>query len=372
MRPLALMPALGLVASTIGAQSLTLGPPSAVLSEDFSFIRGVRELATGKLLIADWVENRVVLADFAANSVTQVMREGPGPNELRLPMGLVRYRGDSTLLLDFGNNRISVLTPAGRAAYTILAEAPGVSGVRGATTNGEFYFAIPSWAERENALPDDSVRLVRWKPGTEVRTDVAVVQGTRWRRDRSPAMEPRLPMVGYAAQDGWTVTPAGALVIVRTAPYRVEVITGDGTKRIGPPLEVAHRPVTLDDKRRFVREFAAGAAQSGRGENGGMGRAPEATARQIARDVEITEWATEHPPFDAGAVLADTRERIWVGAPAEPGKPRRYDVFDHTGRRVMQVEVGAGRRIVHVGAQGVYVIAEDEDGIQRLEKYRIP
>ncbi len=372
MRPLPILSALGVLASSATAQVVSLGPPSAVLSEDFSFIRGVRELSSGKLLIADWVENRVVLADFTANTVTQVMREGPGPNELRLPMGLVRYRGDSTLLLDFGNSRISVLTPAGRAAYTILAEAPGASGVRGASPSGEFFFAFPSWAERENALPDDSVRLIRWRPGIDARTNVAVVQGTRWRKDRSPAMEPRLPMVGYAAQDGWTLTPAGALVIVRSAPYRVEVLTADGAKQVGPALETTRRPVTLDDKRRFVREFAVGGAQSGRGENGGMGRAPEATARQLARDVELTEWATEHPPFDAGAVLADLRERVWVGAEAEPGKPRRYDVFDLTGRRVMQVEIGAGRRIAHVGAQGVYVIAEDADGIQRLERYKVP
>jgi hypothetical protein len=135
---------------------------------------------------------------------------------------------------------------------------------------------------------------------------------------------------------------------------------------------VTRRPVTIEDKRRYIREFSAGSAQSGRGPDGGMGRAPLADAAEVARQLETTEWATEHPPFDPGAVLVDRRDRVWVGRPAEPGKPRRYDLFDLSGRRVLEVEVGVGRRVAHVGAQGVYVVAEDSDGVQTIERYRVP
>lgn len=73
--------------STAAAQVVKLDQPTATLSETFSFVRGARELSTGQLLVADWIENRVVLADSVANSVRRVMREGPGPQVLDAAAG---------------------------------------------------------------------------------------------------------------------------------------------------------------------------------------------------------------------------------------------------------------------------------------------
>ncbi len=360
------------LAAPLGAQVVRLERPDAVLPDAFSFVRGVRELADGRLLVADWIENRVALVDLAAGSVRDVMREGPGPQELRLPMGLVPLRADSTLLLDYGNNRLTVLAPSGRAVRSILAEQPGRGGVRGTDDEGCLYHAVPAWAERERSLPDDSVRIVRWDGRGDAVVTVAVVQGTRYRKDRSPAMQPRIPIVGYAAQDAWTVLPDGRLAIVRASPYRVEFHAPGRAPRIGPSLPTTARPVTAEDRRRFIREFHAGSAESGRGPNGGMGRAPLPSAAEVERMVGTTEWAATHPPFDAGAVLAAADGAIWVGMPAEPGRPRRYDVFDGSGRRVRQVEVGVDRRVVVVGRRGVYVVADGEDGVQSIERYRLP
>ena len=74
------------------------------------------------------------------------------------------------------------------------------------------------------------------------------------------------------------------------------------------------------------------------------------------------EWSERFPPFDASAVVAGADGRIWVGAPILPGVSPKYDVFDQTGKRVLQVEVRPGRRIVHVGARGVYAVVENDDG----------
>lgn len=353
------------------AQVIRLSEPSGSLPDAFSYVRGMRELSNGRLLVADWIENRVVMVDLESGAATDVVKEGGGPNEVRLPTALVRYRGDSTLLVDYGNNRITVLSPLGRPVRSVVSEEPGPMGVRGVDASGAFYFAIPSWAERP-PLADDSVRVVRWVPGSDVTSPVVVVQSTRWRKDRSPSQEPRIPTVGYASQDAWVVAPSGEIMIVRAQPFRVEVRGADGRVRAGDALPVTTRAVSREDKTRFVREFGAGAAQSGRGENGGMGRAPLPTAAEIARQVETTEWATNHPPFDASAVHVAPNGRLWVGQPAVPGQPVRYDVFDTNGRRVQQVEIRAGRRVAHVGAHGVYVVAEGEDGVQGIERYRLP
>lgn len=355
------------------AQVSKLTQPDATLSEPFSFVRGVRELSNGRLIVADWIENRVVIADLAANTVRRLMREGPGPQEVRLPSGLVRLGGDTTLLYDDGNNRSHVLAPDGHSVRVILADIPGRGGIRGVDATGAFLYGIPSWSEGPKALPDDSVRVVRWDLREQGDPKVvAIVQGTRYRKDRSPALQPRLPMVGFASQDSWVVAPNGSLVIVRATPYHVEVRAPGRAPVIGPSYATTTRAVTVDDKKRFIREFSDGSPISGRGPNGGMGRGPQIEEAEVARMAGTAEWAERFPPFDASAVLAGADGRIWIGAPLHPSTAPKYDVFDQTGKRVLQVELRPGRRIVHVGARGVYTVFENDDGVQTIERYRVP
>jgi hypothetical protein len=285
---------------------VVLDRPQATLSEPFSYVRGARELSNGALLAVDWIENRLVLADFATDRSRDVMREGRGPRELRLPSGLVRLRGDTTLLWDDGNNRAHILAPDGRSLRTIPTEAPGRGGIRGMDASGGYLHVVPSWAEGPNALPDDSVRIVRWD-GTrtgEARV-VAVVQGTRYRKDRSPALKPRLPMVGFAAQDAWVVAIDGSLVIVRANPYHVEVHPPNGPVVQGPAVPYDRRVVSAEDRRRFIREFAARSPVSGRGPDGSLGRGEAIDEAEVERMAGTAEWAEQFPPFDLGGPGAD-------------------------------------------------------------------
>jgi hypothetical protein len=179
-------------------------------------------------------------------------------------------------------------------------------------------------------------------------------------------------MVGFASQDAWVVSPDGAILIVRASPYRVEVHAPGRAPVVGPSYPVGARVVTADDKRRFVAEFSFGSPVSGRGADGGMGRGPQPDAAEIRRMVGTAEWAERFPPFDASNVLVAADGRLWVGTVVRPGEPMRYDIFDGRGRRATQVEFGAGRRVAHVGTRGVYVVADDADGVQMIERYRLP
>ena len=57
---------------------------------------------------------------------------------------------------------------------------------------------------------------------------------------------------------------------------------------------------------------------------------------------------------------------------AEESKSGQYDVFDASGHRILSVELPAGRRIVGIGRQNIYVVAESEFGIQHIERYTMP
>ena len=364
--------ALSVLACPTAAQ--TVRPTqTARLPEEFSSVRGVRELADGRILVSDYIDQRVVLVDLERGTVTPRIGKGGGPAEARLPTRLVAIPGDSSLLVDLGNNRLLVLDGQGRAVRSISAERPGLLGVRGREPGGALVYAVPGWAMQRGGRPPDSVRIVRWNPRSEAADTLAVVLGDRMRSDiDKPALTPRIPTVGHAAFDGWAVGEHGVLRIVRAGGYHVETVAAGRAPVRGPGYGYATRLVSAADKEAYVRRFLANSPMSGKGENGGMGYSPQPSAEELAALLKGTEFAARHPMFSPTDVLAASGERLWVGRPAEEGKAVLYDVFDGTGTRVMQVELPAGRRVMAVGIRGVYAVAESEDGIQHLERYALP
>ncbi|MES2305186.1 MAG: hypothetical protein V4558_06750 [Gemmatimonadota bacterium] len=361
-----------LTVASLSAQATALGRPTGRLAEEFSDIRGARELKDGRLIVSDYIDQRVVLVDFDKGTVTSRITRGGGPREVRLPTRLTALPGDSTMVADLGNNRLLIVDGEGRGVRTIPVTQEGVLGTRGVDASGAFYFAIPGWAERDKELPNDSVRIVRWNPRTGAMTNIAVVQGERMRSDiRSPAMTPRIPTVGYAAQDNWIVTDAGVLRIVRGGNYQVESRAPGAKPVIGPSYAYPTRPVTAAERADYVHDFIAGSPTSGKGENGGMGQTPMPSDAELAQLTKGTEFATHHPMFDPGALKATPSGELWVGRRAGSGNTMQYDIFDPAGRRTATVILPPDRRVVSIGRQGVYVIA-DVDGIQRLERYGRP
>lgn len=370
-----LLPLLACLACPVLAPAQVMRPrPAATLSEEFADIRGVREVAGGRVLVRDYIDQRVVLADFASGRVIDRVTEGSGPQEARLPTRLVPVAGDSTLLVDLGNARLQLLDGTGKVVRTIANLPDGALGVRAVDRRGRFYLTIPGWMERDKALPNDSVRVVRLDPASGQRATVAVVQGERMRSDiREPAMTPRIPTVGYASFDGWTVAPDGGLRIVRGGDYRVEVTpAGGGATTITSANRYPTATVTGADRERYVRRFMAMSPMSGKGTNGGMGFSPTPSAAELAQLVRGTEFAERHPMFDPDRVLIDRSGTLWVGRPAAEGQPVRYDRFSASGAGMSAVEFPAGRRIIAFGSTAIYVIAETELGLQHLERYDLP
>ena len=219
------------------------------------------------------------------------------------------------------------------------------------------------WNAREDA-PDTTVPAT-----TRV---VAVIQGSRRRSDAgTPSREPRIPVVGYAKQDGWALLSNGSLAIVRGGAYRVEVVSPDGRRVAGPPYAGRPRPVTDDDKRRFVIDFMASSPTSGRGADGGMGHSPAVDDAAVTRFVRSTEFAEEHPWFQ-GAPIPSPGGRVWVRRAGPADAPALYDVFGGDGRRVHTVALPPGRRVLAVGVRGVYAAHADELGLESVERYRLP
>jgi hypothetical protein len=356
---------------TQGPGPARLERPEAVLPEQFSLIRGVRELSDGRVLVTDWTEQRLLMVDAGFRRTRPLASVGAGPEEFRLPAGLFPVGGDSTLLVDVGNARLSLITPEGRIARSIAATRPGLGSPGGVDALGRVYYAIPSWAQEAGGIHEDSTTIVRLEPATDRTIPLTVVRGTTWPRHKGPRLTPGMGHVAFAAQDAWRVAPDGTLIIVRATGYRIERIGARGPSA-GPSYQYTPDRVTKADRLAYVREFLARSPTSGRGPYGGMGHSPMLSAAEIAKMEETNEFAAELPPFNPAWVFLGPDGELWVGRGRHAGQPIVYDRFDPAGTRVGQVSVAANRSVVGIGRRFVYVAATDEDGLQTLERFPRP
>jgi hypothetical protein len=193
-----------------------------VIGQPFSLLRGIRELPDGRVIVSDFIEDRIAVADFAANTVTDRNRSGPGPQEFRLPGSLLRFTGDSTLLLDAGNSRIGVLDHDGRIARSFRPSVPSALTPRAVDARGRLYYSIPPW-NASTPLRADTVEVATWDPATDTGRPLTRVHGsTTPPPPKDPRQGPRIPFVVFAKQDGWAwrrmvVSPSCVATITRSA-----------------------------------------------------------------------------------------------------------------------------------------------------------
>ena len=346
--------------------------PDATLDEQFSLLRGARELPDGKLLVSDWIEQRVAVVDFARGSVTNRGRVGSGPVEFRLPAALLPFRGDSTLLVDVGNSRLAVLDGSGNIRRTLSPTAGGASSPTGADANGRVYFSIPAW-QAQRPLAGDTVEIASVNAdGTDART-LGRMHGYTPAPQNSPTDGPRLPLIVFAQQDAFAVAPSGRIVIVRGRDYSLEWIENGRSVAKGPAHAGRPVPATQAERVAYARQFVMSSPMSGKGEGGTMGHTPAsfASGEQLNAMIRRSTFAP-NLPFFRGDIRVDAQNRVWVSRWNRATEPRTYDVFDATGKRIASFRLRADRHIIAVGQRHVHVVYTDSDGLQTLERYPLP
>lgn len=350
-----------------------LGRAQAVLPRDFSQIRGVRELRDGRVLVTDWVDEVVLVADLRRGTVRQIGRKGSGPTEYRLPASLLPLPGDSTLLVDQGNERLAVVGPDLSIARSFSSHRPGLThGVipRGVDGAGRFYFEIPNWT-RPDAGPNDSVIIARWDPRTGREDPIGRVRAETFREG---PIQRGLPYVIFAPQDVWQVDRDGRIAFVRASDYHVEWRDpAAGRLTRGPRTPYRPLRVSAADRTDYVRHFITTSPMGGRG-IAGLAATPAAMSspEAIARMVPNQEFAVVRPPFTDFTPRIAADGTLWVERSMPAGAPRVFDLFDRQGVRRQAIALPPGRRLVALGAGTVYLAAVDEEGVERLERYRMP
>lgn len=335
----------------------------------FSLPRSVRELPDGRLLVVDWLEQKLLVLDWARGTSAQVGRSGSGPAEYRLPSRLIPL-GDTTLLRDLGNDRLLLIGPD----LTFLGSFRGPDDAgypvspTAADRAGWLYFEIPGWAV--NAAPGDSIVVARWNRKGGRIEPVARVRSYTPRQSSGQRMG--IPMVMFAPEDGWAVAPDGRVVLIRSGDYSVEIRGPDKRVVRGRSQAYPTRAVRAADREWMVRRFLATSPMSGRGPGGGMGLTPAElqTDAEVARLTGGSAFAESLPYFSPGGVWISPAGDTWVQRTTGADETIVLDRFDQAGLLREQVQLPKGRTPLAVGRAHVFVTTTDADGLQQLERYR--
>ena len=360
-----------------------LREPDAAYAEPLGMIQTVRALPDGRVLVADPLGQVLVAIDMDAGTADTIGRRGAGPGEYNQPEGVFPLPGDSTLLIDLGNGRLTVLGPDLEAGETMPLAF-------GDPQRGDMAFVLPSGTDQRGRIYFQGMPIKMGGPGLVEFPDSAPIM----RLDRGAKTIDTLGMVRlrrldkvttgsgrslsvdveeYALwpEDAWHVGPNGRVAAARTDGYYVEWIDEDGSHP-GPDVPYVGLPVRRVDQDAWIDERYATAMSVQMGITNGVQTTSFSRGGPGSDDSpgpEDFHWSDEMPPFVANAVRVSPEGEAWVQRSVPAGAEVVYDVFDAEGNRTEQVVLPPGRRVVGFAEEFVFVVRRDEFDLFWLERY---
>jgi hypothetical protein len=371
-----LAPPLG---ATLGAQERAarpLGAPVAELEEPWSGPLQLVELRGGAVVLFDFKERRLAVADFRTQEVRDVSREGSGPTEFRMVTGMWRMPGDSVQAMDMLQSRILVLDPSGTPRYTKPLSGAGDPiammnrpMTREVDARGRWYGEQRAFSLEGGQLKfSDSAMVVRTDPAT-MRADTITRIPSFQTAPQMSADVIRLPVPGFPAFDGWAVFPDGRVLVVRGADYVPELFFPNGTSRRAAALAYPKLPVTAADRKKMMDDM-----KRAMDESMAMGRSLAGGAPMPK--VELMEpdpWQAQRPPLTEAHIRVDSRGRAWVPViDRTHADGQRYDLLDNTGKLVDAVKFPKGVGLLGFGDGVVYTTRKDEDDLVYVRRHALP
>lgn len=368
-----------LAASGLAAQTtVSLVKPDAEFPEPFTRVSAVRELPSGKVLVADMADKVVQMLDFASGSMTKVGREGQGPGEYALPAGLVPMPGGETWIYDMLGRRFLTVDPAGKPGKNVSLPGLSSGGRMVMTTTGgagdgagRYYYQAPPFnMENPEAAQPDSTPILRWDGKEKVDT-AAWMSVPKMQISTSSSGGSRFSMrIGggkvFSPAELWGVAGDGSVARVLPSPYRVVWYAPTGRATAGPVQPYTPLKVTAADKaevieqRKKMRPMMITAGPGGRQMSTGNIQMPD------------PEFEETKPPFTGqSSVVVAPEGEVWVRRTQPAGtKAPLYDVFDRSGALVRKVTLRPESTVIGFGKGTVYVVRTDEDDLQYLERFR--
>ena len=354
---------------------LTLGAPVAAYPEGLGVLAGVREIEDGRVLFGDELAQALILWEPGAGADT-LANVGEGPEEYGSPGDLFPLSNGATLLLDMGNVRMTRIEAdlSFSETWSLVLLEPGLRTMipRQTDARGNVYYEEKV---RGTMSGSDSAVIKRFNLASGETTDVGKIGLAETRRHVLGNIS-NVRQVPFSAQDAWSVTRDGRVVIARAGDYRLERIASDGEVAVGD--RVPYDPVRVrdEDRQKWGARYTGIKVMTYVNADGTIDRrmltgrgTPDAESYY---DPDDYDWPDFKAPFPENAVSVDPSGRTWVLRHVRAGQPALYDLFDMGGERVAQVELPEDRTLAGFGQNSVYLVRTDDFDFAWLEEYEPP
>jgi hypothetical protein len=323
-------------------------------------------------MIADERE-RLLYVAARDGALTPFGTVGQGPGEYRSVFTITRVRGDTLLVYDAINRRLLRIAPDGRQGEDIalpaeLIRAGGLAPVNGVDAAGRLYWVGDVMGDLGGLPKRAAVHRVRaWVPGA---TTVSIVAPLR---DHAEARHAQT-FHPLSARDAFVVAPDGRVGVLSATDYRLRWYRDDRLVSEGPALGYTPVPVTAREREDYRIARSQQPASGMRMQPGQRADEERRVVTPRIRDAYPDALFPEVlPPFEADAVHRSPGGDLWALRSAPVGtRERVVDVIAADGRRRALLRLPAGRRLVAVEREGVYLARVDEDGLEWLERYAYP
>lgn len=328
-------------------------------------VQHVTRLSDGTIVIANNGSSEVRFYDDAGRYLRSSGQRGGGPGEFESISLMRRLAGDTLLVWDARNRRVTLLGPDGTYIRDFTPEGMNgqvVSGVGAALEDGTLLARgtgrVPSASTRSHrdtlhysVIRGDSVRELRRYPGAERSLQIQESGGR--------VMSIMISQVAFgrtahaaAGRDGFYIGSSDT--------YEIHRYDADGTLRgIIRSAHVPEQPVTADLFQAWVDATLERRAQSFT--ESGL----EFDAAAVRKDVEESERAPTVPLY--GDLLADQAGGVWVKdyvMPGPDGRPERWTIFAEDGTMRGAIDLPPRFRPMYVDGDTVAGVITDEYDVQ--------
>ena len=360
----------GLVGST--ARSQTAGPrfvKEVEFVHELVTVTGVRELSDRTILVGDRSEKTVFLVARADRQGRAILARGGGPGEVMSLSEMVAASADSTLIYDSAQQRVLVLAGS-RVARTVLqmdASWKNEFDFPMAVDNGGNSYGLRAKASairngpinpgKLSVYAADSAEMVMLTKGSTAGRVLFTIRGAFTASNMK--VKTIAGMTSYYHLTALLDRPDLAAVCADGSVLHADTREGrvswwrSGQRIAAASYPFARPPVTLALKRLAIVES--------QGAKNAVFFSPE----------EYPPWPARMPAFDKnGAWCLPSSDAILEGNVDATGARPMYFV-SKTGTVSPIRGVPPRAKMVGVGASGVYLAMESEDGLVTLARYQL-
>ena len=344
------------------------------LPADIATVSGARELKDGRLLISDQTRAAVYLIDPKTGAAQKIGSAGGGDMQYAQPGGFYSGVADTIYLLDRGQARVSVISPAGAIIGTRSIRRKGYSGSSDADLDLQQVDsrALAYFLDRGSrlsaalgAVSSDSAPLLRFDASRQHYDTVALLRQAQKKITQADEHMQITREVHGTPRDGWGVAADGSVAIVRASPYRIDWYAGSGKVSRGPVIAFEPIPYTAEDKAAVSNAALKNAPKAGIVDADG-------NEKKMSSAGADESFAATKAPFDPTNIIVSSEGQVWVPRNQRFGvKTVLYDVFDRQGQRIDRVVLPSGSRVIGFGPGSAYVVERDEKGAVTLRKYKL-